>query len=143
MSRPSASLPRAGGVAARTPVEVVRSSGEFFNCLNGAAVVLAQRLHVAVLAAAAGVPFVMIDYQPKCADFVASVDADEASIRTDEVTADRLEELVLSVATNDLLAAGLPARRAAMARCPPVGSRPHRRALNRSAGHNRRLGFAP
>ena len=43
------------------------------------------KLHTGILAAAANVPFVSLEYQPKCRDFAASLGWEEFVIRTDEV----------------------------------------------------------
>jgi len=45
------------------------------------------KLHAGILAAAANVPFVSLEYQPKCRDFAASVEWEEFVIRTDELQA--------------------------------------------------------
>ena len=53
-----------------------------------------QRLHAVVLAAAAGVPAVMLEYQPKCRDFMESIGAASRSLRTDRLRADQLHQVV-------------------------------------------------
>jgi polysaccharide pyruvyl transferase WcaK-like protein len=54
--------------------------------------IVGQRLHALVLAAAAGVPGIMLEYQPKCRDFMESIDSGERSFRTDHLTAGQLIE---------------------------------------------------
>lgn len=54
--------------------------------LASASLVIGERLHAAVLAAAVGTPFVAVEYRPKLADFAASVGAEAAVVRTDEVS---------------------------------------------------------
>jgi len=61
---------------------------------------LGQRLHAVVLAAAAGVPSVMLEYQPKCRDFMESVAGGERSLRTDKVRAGELYESLWSLASH-------------------------------------------
>lgn len=51
--------------------------------LNDLDVVFAVKLHAAVLAACANVPFIMLEYQPKCRDFCASIDWETYNVRTD------------------------------------------------------------
>ncbi len=58
--------------------------------LASAELVVAERLHAAVLAAAVGTPFVSIEYRPKLADFAASVGAMDALIRTDQLDPERI-----------------------------------------------------
>jgi polysaccharide pyruvyl transferase WcaK-like protein/GT2 family glycosyltransferase len=53
--------------------------------------VVAERLHAAVLAAAVGTPFVALEYRPKVRDFAASVGFERFTLRTDDL--DGLEEL--------------------------------------------------
>jgi polysaccharide pyruvyl transferase WcaK-like protein len=57
-------------------------------------VVVGERLHACVLAAAAGRPFVAVEYRPKVRDFAESVAMDDYVIRSDELSAGRLVELV-------------------------------------------------
>ncbi len=52
------------------------------------------KLHAGVLAAAANVPFVCLEYQPKCRDFAASLGWEDFVIRTDQVQPGRLIDLV-------------------------------------------------
>jgi polysaccharide pyruvyl transferase WcaK-like protein len=62
--------------------------------LASADLVIAERLHAGVLAAAAGTPFVALEYRPKLRDFAASVDMTDWVLKTDAL--DGLEERVLS-----------------------------------------------
>jgi hypothetical protein len=64
-------------------------------------VVLAFKLHAGILAAAAGVPIVILAYRPKCLDFALSVGWDAFTRRTDIVNADWLGERV-AVLLHDL-----------------------------------------
>lgn len=68
-------------------VHRVRTSAEFFTALAGCDTLVSQRLHGAVLAAAADVPVIALEYQPKCRDFMASIEQDELCLRCDTVTA--------------------------------------------------------
>jgi hypothetical protein len=54
------------------------------------------KLHAGVLAAAANVPFVSLEYQPKCRDFAASIGW-EFVIRTDELKPGKLIDVVSSL----------------------------------------------
>ncbi len=66
-----------------------------------------ERLHACVLAAAAGRPFVSIEYRPKLRDFADSVGMGEYLVRTDEISSGRLTELVghLAAAPEPMLSA--------------------------------------
>jgi GT2 family glycosyltransferase len=61
--------------------------------IASASVVVGERLHACVLAAAAGRPFVALEYRPKVRDFAASVAMEDYVIRTDELKAGGLLEL--------------------------------------------------
>jgi polysaccharide pyruvyl transferase WcaK-like protein len=69
-------------------VEVVRAwtPAAFDEAVEGCEAVVSQRLHGAVLAAGRGVPVAMIEYQPKCRDFMASIGGADLSVRTDDLT---------------------------------------------------------
>jgi polysaccharide pyruvyl transferase WcaK-like protein len=97
----------------RLILELMRSSGDLeigyvagyldqdaaLVALAEAEVVVAERLHGAVLAAAVGTPFVALEYRPKVRDFAASVGCDDLTIRTDELDVARLRELVAASRT--------------------------------------------
>ena len=55
--------------------------------LAGAQLVIGEKLHSTVLAAAAGTPFVSLSYQPKCADFAASLDLEDLLLPLGRITA--------------------------------------------------------
>lgn len=77
--------------------------------MASADLVVAERLHAAVLAAAASTPFVALEYRPKVRDFARSVGFDDLTIRTDEMTG--LEEATRSaLADRDRLSAQLATR---------------------------------
>lgn len=67
---------------------------EFFEAVEGVEVMIAERLHAGVLAAAADVPVVMLEYQPKCLDFMRSIGAADLSIRTDAVDAATVRDAI-------------------------------------------------
>jgi polysaccharide pyruvyl transferase WcaK-like protein len=56
--------------------------------------VIGQRLHAVILAAGLGVPTIALEYRPKVADFMASVDLLNYSLRTSDATPDRIIALV-------------------------------------------------
>jgi polysaccharide pyruvyl transferase WcaK-like protein len=63
-------------------------------------VVVALRLHCAILSAAATVPFLGLEYQPKCMDFARSIGWDEYFQSTASVQADWLIERLQWMAQN-------------------------------------------
>lgn len=71
--------------------------------------VVAERLHAAVLAAAVGTPFVALEYRPKVRDFATSVGFERFTLRTDDLGG--LEELTRTVlAQREALQADLAPR---------------------------------
>lgn len=60
--------------------------------IASADLVIGERLHAVVLAAAMGTPFVAVEYRPKLRDFARSVGAEDAVVRTDEV--ERLSDTI-------------------------------------------------
>jgi hypothetical protein len=67
---------------------------ETFELIASSSIVVGERLHACVLAAAAGRPFVAVEYRPKVRDFSESVAMDDYVIRSDELRASKLVELV-------------------------------------------------
>jgi polysaccharide pyruvyl transferase WcaK-like protein len=67
---------------------------ESLETVASSSIVVGERLHACVLAAAADKPFVAIEYRPKVRDFSESVAMDDYVIRSDELRASHLVELV-------------------------------------------------
>ncbi|MEO8605417.1 MAG: polysaccharide pyruvyl transferase family protein [bacterium] len=65
--------------------------------LDGFDVVVSIKLHAAVLAAAAGVPFVAVEYQPKVRDFTESIGWGRFTFRSDTVEATDVERAVREI----------------------------------------------
>jgi hypothetical protein len=86
---------RAVARAARLPDDAVDplilDPDAFLRYLDRFDVVIAIKLHAAVLAAAAGVPFVAVEYRPKVRDFTESVGWSRFTFRSDAVEGKDLE----------------------------------------------------
>ncbi len=92
-------------------VDVVRQAGldssairrvptshlDFLSQIEHLDLIVAWNLHVGILAAAANIPFVSIEYQPKCRDFAASIDWEEFLVKVDELPSGMLIERVSSL----------------------------------------------
>ncbi|MBD3240307.1 MAG: hypothetical protein GF331_06950, partial [Chitinivibrionales bacterium] len=63
-------------------------------------VFVGQKLHSTILAMSAGTPSVMLAYQSKCLDFMASMGCEEFTMRLDQLDIDRALHLVDSLADN-------------------------------------------
>lgn len=70
------------------------SHARFLKAIETVDIVVALKLHAAILSAAANIPCVLLAYQPKSLDFAASLGWDQFAIRTDEITSSKLIELV-------------------------------------------------
>jgi hypothetical protein len=91
---------RAGGVLLPF-VQGYMDQTKAIETIASAGVVVGERLHACVIAAAVGTPFVPIEYRPKLRDFAASVGVEELVIRSDQLTHGLLTERV-----NSAIAAG-------------------------------------
>jgi polysaccharide pyruvyl transferase WcaK-like protein len=103
--------------------------------IANAELVMGERLHSLVLAAAVGTPFVGLEYRPKCLDFAESVEQPDLLMRTDAVNQHRLFELLQDVSSRrDELAAALNTRvEEFRARILESGRQIHLKALSRGA----------
>lgn len=66
----------------------------FLSRMENLDLMVSMKLHAGILAAAANVPFVSLEYRPKCRDFAASLEWEEFLIRTDHLQPDTLIEPV-------------------------------------------------
>ena len=85
----SAGAPNLGYVASHTDVQ------PGIDLIASADLVIAERLHAAVVAAAVATPFIPVEYRPKTADFAASVGVEELVVRTDDIG--RLDDVINEV----------------------------------------------
>jgi hypothetical protein len=67
--------------------------------LASAELVVGERLHACVIAAAVSTPFVPIEYRPKLRDFSASLGKEHLVVRTDEISGPALVELASEAVT--------------------------------------------
>jgi len=78
---------------------------ETMRLLASADLVIGERLHAVILAAACETPFVALEYRPKVHDFTKSVGREDATIATDEIhRLDEVVDLVLANATSHVAA---------------------------------------
>ena len=98
-------LARLAGLPEASVSPALVSHDAFLEKVAGFEIVVALKLHAAILASAATVPCVVLEYQPKCLDFAASLEWERFTIRTGELSAANLIERV------EALIAELPATR--------------------------------
>lgn len=78
-------------VSPRTVPDLLRTLGE-------CEVLVGERLHAMVMAAAAGTPALALEYRPKLRDFMASLDREALAVRADRTTAAQLVDAVEDLA---------------------------------------------
>lgn len=80
-------MERAG--VASAPVHMVYEDvHEYMDLCSGLTAFIGTKLHAVAIAMCAGVPSAMVEYRPKCRDFMASIGALEWSIRLDKADTD-------------------------------------------------------
>ena len=84
---------RSSGTEARVH-EVYRDHTRFMEQVKPLSVFVGMKLHAVVLATCAYVPSVMLEYRPKCRDYMLSIDREAATVRTDRFDAASVWEMV-------------------------------------------------
>ncbi len=69
----------------------------FLSRVENLDLLVAMNLHAGILAAVANVPFVSLEYQPKCRDFAATIGWEEFLVRTDDLEPGKLIDRVSAV----------------------------------------------
>jgi hypothetical protein len=87
-------LARVAGLPVSSVSPVLDSPAGFLEKIATFDVAVTLKLHAAVLASSANVPGVLLEYQPKCLDFAASLEWEPYTIRTNQLTSARLIERV-------------------------------------------------
>jgi hypothetical protein len=77
---------RRAGMAESSISSVYSTAQSFLRYVETLDLLVAVKLHAGILSAAANVPFVLLEYQPKCRDFALSVGWEDFVPRTDELT---------------------------------------------------------
>lgn len=77
-----------------------RTSDEFFAATARCSVLIAERLHAGILAVGAGLPTVMLEYQPQVRDFMTSVELGAFCVRVDRLSLGALHDLTDRAATD-------------------------------------------
>jgi hypothetical protein len=91
---PCIDLARNTGLDQSAVSPALSSHTRFLKAIETVDIVVALKLHAAILSAAANIPSVILGYQPKSLDYAASMGLEQFTIRTDELTASKLIELV-------------------------------------------------
>jgi len=94
-------IPLVNRVSETAHVEVFENYRDIqatINFIASSCVLIGERLHSAIFSASTYTPFIMIAYRPKCFDFVNTVGFRKYTIRTDEMSSERVITLF-----NDLM----------------------------------------
>jgi hypothetical protein len=87
----------AAGLTPRAVDPLILDAEAFIDYLERFDVVVSVKLHAAVLAAAAGVPFVAVEYRPKVRDFAESIGWGSRTFRSSQMDGERLTRAVVSL----------------------------------------------
>ena len=91
-------LAKGGPGAACNVVSAYDGYAEYARAVSECDVFVGQRLHATIIACMQGVPSLMLEYRPKCRDFMASVGLQQYTVRTDAFTAQIGEAMVNELA---------------------------------------------
>lgn len=89
---------------ARLPASVVApaltTAKSFLKKTHSLDLLIALKLHAAILSAAANLPCIVLEYQPKCLDFAASIGWQQFAIRTSHVTVPKVLDMLSAMMSN-------------------------------------------
>jgi polysaccharide pyruvyl transferase WcaK-like protein len=77
--------------------EIYEDYERYMNLIGSLNVFVGMKLHSVVLATSTYVPSIMLEYQPKCRDYMRSIGQDENTIRTDHFEAENVWELITAL----------------------------------------------
>jgi len=70
------------------------------NLIASSKIFIGQKMHSLVFSAAAGTPFISLEYQPKCYDFTQSVGFEKYNVKTDVASEERIMNLCADLLEN-------------------------------------------
>ncbi|MBW2304801.1 MAG: polysaccharide pyruvyl transferase family protein [Deltaproteobacteria bacterium] len=73
--------------------EIYTSVDRFFESLRGVSLIISMRLHGAILASCAGVPFLLCNYRSKCLDFAASIQQEDLLLSPNSSASDIINSI--------------------------------------------------
>ncbi|MBI4335971.1 MAG: polysaccharide pyruvyl transferase family protein, partial [Candidatus Omnitrophica bacterium] len=77
-----------------------RSIGKTLNALEGCDIFIGEKLHSTAAAICVNTPSIMLEYQPKCLDFMMSMELEKFNIRTDKLALDTAVNLTEELVAN-------------------------------------------
>jgi polysaccharide pyruvyl transferase WcaK-like protein len=80
--------------------EIYEDYEKYIDIVSRANIFIGMKLHAVALATCAYVPSVMLEYNPKCRDYMESIGQGENSLRTDRFTAEKVWEMTENLLAN-------------------------------------------
>jgi polysaccharide pyruvyl transferase WcaK-like protein len=74
--------------------QIYDDASAYLKTVRRMSVFVGMKLHATLLATCAYVPSVMVEYQPKCRDYMASIAQEDATVRTDQCRAELIWEML-------------------------------------------------
>jgi polysaccharide pyruvyl transferase WcaK-like protein len=74
--------------------EIYCDPHKYMDMVRPLSIFVGMKLHATILATCAYVPSIMLEYRPKCKDYMKSIGQDDATIRTDQFAAEDLWKLL-------------------------------------------------
>lgn len=94
------SIAKAAGIVRPTIHCIYHDAGQFLNRVRRMSFFVGIKLHAVALATCANVPSLMLEYRPKCREFMASIGQQRLTRRTDALDVDDLSELTAVLNTD-------------------------------------------
>lgn len=79
---------------------IFENPNEYLTAVRSVSVFIGVKLHSVILAMCAGIPSIMIEYSPKCLDFMKSVEMEKYNINLKDVDKNKLEKVFQKVFQN-------------------------------------------
>jgi len=86
--------------------EIYCDTSRYLELVRSLSTFVGMKLHAVALATCAYVPSVMLEYRPKCRDYMQSIGQDSATIRTDKLKAEEIWEIVSTWNSRRQIASG-------------------------------------
>ena len=76
------------------------SLNDTMNLIKKCDLFIAEKLHAGILSACVYTPFIMLEYRPKCYDFMKSLDLEDLNFRTDRLCVDEIIQKLENIYAN-------------------------------------------
>jgi polysaccharide pyruvyl transferase WcaK-like protein len=99
---PDLTLTRKVAVASRTAEHIYKiyeHYHEYLDTVKTVSVFVGMRLHSVALATCAYVPSIMLEYRPKCRDYMMSIGQEDVTIRTDHFEGENVWEMIQTLSS--------------------------------------------